>query len=337
MLDDKVVSPILLPTLFAVALGVMGDPPTPRLPESSRIDTKVQNTHRHTRNRHNRAGDTRVDKGVEGTLQESTLIWLYTRLSLKPVFYGCQRARPRRELGKNAPDQRDDVKPAQHRSGLGKERTEHHPKNENRMQEQNARRERSEDIVEAHDCEHSGVPSPFVVCPIGPGLATWNRFDVSPRCSHRFIACVLQVGLALREGPVEHRSKLVFFFLVIAQAAHSVEEYVTRLYEVFAPARFVSGLVSNNLALGFLVVNVALVAFGLWCWAVPVRSGGPTSRGFVWFWIILELGNGFGHSILALRQGGYFPGLITAPLLLFFASWLAVLQVRDAVRGPQSI
>jgi hypothetical protein len=81
-------------------------------------------------------------------------------------------------------------------------------------------------------------------------------------------------------------------------------------------------------ALGFVVVNVALVAFGLWCWAIPVRLGWSAARGFGWFWTILELGNGFGHSVLALQKGGYFPGLITAPLLLFFASWLALL--RDA-------
>jgi len=27
-----------------------------------------------------------------------------------------------------------------------------------------------------------------------------------------------------------------------------------------------------DLALGFLIFNVALVTFGLWCWAIPVRS-----------------------------------------------------------------
>jgi hypothetical protein len=55
-------------------------------------------------------------------------------------------------------------------------------------------------------------------------------------------------------------------------------EYLTKSYEVLAPARFVSGLISNDLAVGFLVANAALVAFGLWCWAVPVRSGWPTTR-----------------------------------------------------------
>ena len=131
---------------------------------------------------------------------------------------------------------------------------------------------------------------------------------------------------------MEHRGKIVFLFLILAQGAHSIEEYVTKLYEVFAPARFVSSLVSNELALGFLILNTALVTFGLWCWAVPVRSGWQAARGLVWFWTILELGNGIAHSALALSRGGYFPGVVTAPLLLLFAGWTAVLQVS----GPRS-
>ena len=131
---------------------------------------------------------------------------------------------------------------------------------------------------------------------------------------------------------MEHRARLVFLCLILSQAAHSIEEYFTKLYEVFAPARFVSSLVSHDLALGFLVVNAALVTFGLWCWAIPVRSAWQVARGLMWFWIILELGNGVGHSALALSRGGYFPGVATAPLLLFFGGWLAVLQTREAGR-----
>jgi hypothetical protein len=142
---------------------------------------------------------------------------------------------------------------------------------------------------------------------------------------------------------VERRTQIVFLFLVAAQAAHSTEEYVARLYEVFAPARFVSSLVSNDLSIGFLVVNAALVGFGLWCWAVPVRSGWRAADALVWFWTLLELGNGIGHLALAASRGGYFPGAATAPLLLLIAGWLAVLQARRAasqrspaarVRGP---
>jgi hypothetical protein len=131
---------------------------------------------------------------------------------------------------------------------------------------------------------------------------------------------------------VKRRSQLPFLCLILTQAAHSIEEYFARLYELFAPARFVSSLVSNDLALGFLIINVALVIFGLWCWAVPVRSGWASAGGIVWFWTILELLNGMGHATLALSHGGYFPGVLTAVPLILFAGWLAVLQTRQTGR-----
>jgi hypothetical protein len=61
------------------------------------------------------------------------------------------------------------------------------------------------------------------------------------------------------------RFQTTFLALVLAQAAHSTEEYVGRLYEVFAPARFVSGLISPDLEHGFLIFNAAIVLFGFWC------------------------------------------------------------------------
>jgi hypothetical protein len=133
---------------------------------------------------------------------------------------------------------------------------------------------------------------------------------------------------------VSRKSQFVFLLLIIAQAMHSIEEYFTGLYDVFAPARFVSSLVSSDIPAGFLIVNAALVGFGLWCWAVPVRSGWSAARGLAWFWTVLEFGNGAGHVVLALSRGGYFPGAATAPVLLLLAMWLAVLlgsprAVRD--------
>ena len=122
------------------------------------------------------------------------------------------------------------------------------------------------------------------------------------------------------------RVDVIFAFLIAAQAAHSTEEYITRLYEVFAPARFVSSLISSDLSLGFLVVNAALVGFGLWCWAVPVRLHRSAGNGLIWFWTLLEVGNGIGHLTFAATRGGYFPGAATAPLLLLFSGWLLVLQ-----------
>lgn len=130
---------------------------------------------------------------------------------------------------------------------------------------------------------------------------------------------------------MQPRAQFAFLLLVLVQAAHSAEEYATGLYEVFAPARLASSLVSDDLATGFVVLNASLVAFGLWCYAVPVRSGRAGGRGWAWAWVLLELGNGIGHPLLALSRGGYFPGVVTAPLLLLVAVWLAVLLVRSPV------
>jgi hypothetical protein len=110
--------------------------------------------------------------------------------------------------------------------------------------------------------------------------------------------------------------------LILAQAAHSIEEYVFRLFDVLAPARFISGLLSSDLARGFAIANIALVLFGVWCYVARVRHGLPSARTLAWFWALLELGNGIGHSAFALARGGYFPGVATAPFLLGISVYL---------------
>ncbi|HEX8238881.1 MAG TPA: HXXEE domain-containing protein [Allosphingosinicella sp.] len=113
-----------------------------------------------------------------------------------------------------------------------------------------------------------------------------------------------------------------FLALILAQAAHSVEEYAFRLYDVLAPARYVSSLFGIDPRIGFVIVNSALVSFGLWCWAARVRMG--RGRGLAWFWALLEIANGCAHIALAAMAGGYFPGLATAPLLIGLGLGLAV-------------
>jgi Protein of unknown function with HXXEE motif len=121
---------------------------------------------------------------------------------------------------------------------------------------------------------------------------------------------------------VARRIELAFLALILVQTAHSIEEYVTRLYDVFLPARFVSSLFSEDLRTGFVIANALLIAFGVLCWLIPVRRGWPTGHAVAWFWAILELANGTIHSGLALFRGGYFPGVFTAPLLLASGAWL---------------
>ena len=122
---------------------------------------------------------------------------------------------------------------------------------------------------------------------------------------------------------MENHRRLIFLVLIIFQAAHSVEEYVFALYDVFAPAQAISRLVSANIELGFVIVNTTIVLLGFWCYFARVRSGRPSATGWMWAWVVLELGNGFGHVAVAMARGAYFPGLITAPFLFVLAALLA--------------
>ena len=117
--------------------------------------------------------------------------------------------------------------------------------------------------------------------------------------------------------------KATFLALVITQAAHSVEEYRGRLYDIFPPARFVSGAVSHDREQGFVILNLALVAFGAWCVFWPVRRGWHRAVGFAWVWVAIEVVNGVGHPAWSLVRGGYTPGVATAPVLLALALALA--------------
>jgi hypothetical protein len=127
------------------------------------------------------------------------------------------------------------------------------------------------------------------------------------------------------------RFQATFVALVVAQAAHSIEEYFGHLYEVFPPARFVSGLISQNLRLGFIIFNVLLLTFGVWCCLWPVRRRTPSLVVVTWFWIVIELINGVGHPLWSMREMRYTPGLATAPVLLVLAIALAR-QARDSAR-----
>jgi len=124
------------------------------------------------------------------------------------------------------------------------------------------------------------------------------------------------------------RLDATFAALVAAQAAHSLEEYLGRLWESFPPARFLTGLVSSDRELAFIILNVALVAFGVWCLLWPVRRGWPSATALMWLWVIVETINGVVHPLWSLRQRAYTPGVITAPILLVLALYLLV-QLRD--------
>ena len=141
-----------------------------------------------------------------------------------------------------------------------------------------------------------------------------------------------------------NRVKLAFGAFVLAEAAHSVEEYAGRLWESFPPARYLTGLVSPDRELGFIAINTALVGFAFWCLLFPVRKESRSAPMFIWIWIAVGILNGIGHPVWSLRQGGYTPGVVTAPILLALAVYLVVqltgatgaMKTRDIPPPPNS-
>ena len=121
-----------------------------------------------------------------------------------------------------------------------------------------------------------------------------------------------------------------FLALVATQSVHSIEEASNRLWEAWAPAAAISGFVSSDLATGFAIVNSVIVLFAFWCYAFRIRLSTPSSLAYLWFWTLLEFGNGVGHIMMSINSGGYFPGLATAPLLLATSLFVGVWLVRGA-------
>jgi hypothetical protein len=131
-------------------------------------------------------------------------------------------------------------------------------------------------------------------------------------------------------GMKQSGTSLTFGLLILAQAAHSIEEYRGRLWESLPPARLVSGLISQDLELGFLAANVAIVTFGVWCFLWPVSRCWRVSTAIAFGWAAIELINGLGHTFWSLRQGGYTPGVVTAPFLFVLA--IVLLRQRHSWR-----
>ena len=138
--------------------------------------------------------------------------------------------------------------------------------------------------------------------------------------------------------PENSRVTAAFGALVLAQAAHSTEESIWRLWESFPPARFVAGLASSDLQRGFISINICIVACGVWCYFWPVRRQWSVAGAILWGWIVVETINGIVHPVWSLIQGGYTPGVVTAlilsPLALYLARQVLASSAHEESRRP---
>jgi len=85
----------------------------------------------------------------------------------------------------------------------------------------------------------------------------------------------------------------------------------------------VSSLISQDPQRGFIIGNVVLVLFGLWCFVWPIRRRWASAMAIGWFWVTIELINGVTHPLWSLLKLRYTPGVATAPVLFILALLLA--------------
>lgn len=143
------------------------------------------------------------------------------------------------------------------------------------------------------------------------------------------MAYVLWVGTRWADSPGD---VLPMTLLAIAvQCVHFTEEYLTGFQ-----CRF-------PLLMGYVWSDARFLTFNMTWLAIFVLAAlGVYRRVALAYLVILflalagGLGNGIGHLLLCVRQGGYFPGAITAPIcLLVGIGLLAKLFGRSSVPQGQ--
>lgn len=94
------------------------------------------------------------------------------------------------------------------------------------------------------------------------------------------------------------------------QSVHFLEEWASGFH-----VRFPALLGLDPMPLAFFVpFNLAWIA--VWIVAVPfLRRGSPPAFFAAWFIAIAGMLNGIAHPMMAMGAGGYFPGLVTSPVI----------------------
>jgi hypothetical protein len=120
---------------------------------------------------------------------------------------------------------------------------------------------------------------------------------------------VLRVPPTSRDAE-RRRTNTLFVVGVLFQVLHFAEEYSMRFFDRFPP---VLGLSPWSPSF-FVIFNVCWI--GIWiCAAFGLHAGYRLAFFPVWFFAIAAIANGIAHPLLSLRVGGYFPGLLTSPIL----------------------
>ncbi len=144
------------------------------------------------------------------------------------------------------------------------------------------------------------------------------------------VAARLALARSLPVDAIAERASasVVLGITTAIQSAHFAEEWITGFH-----VRFPALLGLDPMPLSFFVCfNLAWIA--IWIASVPLlRRGGRAAFFAAWFLAIAGVLNGIAHPLMALASGGYFPGLITSPIIGIAGVFLWQ-RLRAATAGP---
>ena len=115
------------------------------------------------------------------------------------------------------------------------------------------------------------------------------------------------------------------------QGLHFAEEMATGFHEAL-PAAFGLPAIPRSI---FVIFN--LTWLGIWVASVPgLRSARPAAFFAAWFLAIAGMVNAVAHPLLAIAAEGYFPGLVSSPVIGAASVWLW-LRLRGATRPAEAL
>ncbi len=126
------------------------------------------------------------------------------------------------------------------------------------------------------------------------------------------VALVLAIARGgIKADPVALRGTVrVAILAIVCQLLHFAEEAGGELNRRFPEFFGLDPIAMDSF------VSVNLVAFAVWVFSVPALMARASAALFpLWFLAVASVSNALLHPALAIATGGYFPGVLTSPVV----------------------
>jgi hypothetical protein len=146
-----------------------------------------------------------------------------------------------------------------------------------------------------------------------PAIMTENLRSILTGTAGLTVAAVVSLALTILRRPQtagwEPTARLFSVGLAV-QSLHFMEEFMTHFEDRF-PALLGLSAWSENFFVAFNLIWMSVWILS----AIGLQRGNRVALFAVWFFALACVANGIAHPVLAIVAHGYFPGLITSPVL----------------------